>query len=349
MGTRCDFYLGRGPLAQYLGSIGHDAYVDAMAERFEGIQTQDAFNARLTEVFAEYGEIKAEHGWPWPWRDSHTTDTVVAFDGGQLWTNHYDGCWAPLADFENPTAQALLFPDMRAALEATPEGRLSMALRFGTNVVPGKDPMLSLLYAVTMLLAEATLHVFEKDGHLWALDVVWEHAPSRGELVSIAQALSGKAAQDFRTLWQQRKEASGEREWDLLTWLRDTRTLFAATPVGLALDEKQPVYFGQPVPASYLAQSESSSQLRYLRFEEPNRLREGMQLLDLMVARAPYAFSRAVLRALVRQGVIRSRDAETWAQEPQQVFGGVSLDHLASSAEGRRAARAHAARMTFED
>lgn len=84
MGTRADFYAGKGKDAEWLGSIAWDGY-----------ETSDEIDAAKTEV--EYRDAVAaflasrddatlpSQGWPWPWNNSGTTDCSYWFFDGQCW------------------------------------------------------------------------------------------------------------------------------------------------------------------------------------------------------------------------------------------------------------------------
>jgi hypothetical protein len=66
MGTRADFYVGRGESAEWLGSIAWDGYPDG---------------------------IDPEMGWPWPWDDSGTTDYAYAFEDGAVYASSFGHAW----------------------------------------------------------------------------------------------------------------------------------------------------------------------------------------------------------------------------------------------------------------
>lgn len=118
MGTRADFYLGRGADAQWLGSIAWDGYPaglnpSLLADKSEATYFLDfALHISTREDFTS-----PEEGWPWPWDNSHTTDYAYAFDAGQVWCCHYGYEWFK-ADEPQPAndrdVKKTVFPDMRA-------------------------------------------------------------------------------------------------------------------------------------------------------------------------------------------------------------------------------------------
>jgi hypothetical protein len=93
MGTRADFYVGRGPKAQWLGSVAYDGH----PENFKGIiyapkNEKEFEKAVLAELADRDDATLPKDGWPWPWRDSHLTDYTYAWDEGTVWiTAHVQG------------------------------------------------------------------------------------------------------------------------------------------------------------------------------------------------------------------------------------------------------------------
>ena len=107
MGTRADFYVGRGKGAEWLGSIAWDGYPTGIAGKKHGtsngdVTTSPILTATSEEVFR--AEVRAElasredgttpdRGWPWPWNTSHTTDYAYAFDGDRVWSSCFGHAW----------------------------------------------------------------------------------------------------------------------------------------------------------------------------------------------------------------------------------------------------------------
>src|ERR1044071_8308752 len=85
MGTRADFYVGRGPKAEWLGSIAWDGY-DISGFKIAQAKTAKTFRKRVAAFLISRDDVTLPSmGWPWPWEDSTLTDEVWAFDGGHLW------------------------------------------------------------------------------------------------------------------------------------------------------------------------------------------------------------------------------------------------------------------------
>jgi len=92
--TTHDFYVGRGPDADWIGSIHLDACACHGLDEIEQAGTADEFT-ELVSLFLhgaeveEVGEVTHRgREWPWPWPTSHGTDFTHASDGdcGAVWT-----------------------------------------------------------------------------------------------------------------------------------------------------------------------------------------------------------------------------------------------------------------------
>jgi hypothetical protein len=80
MGTRADYYVGIGPNAEWLGSTAWDGYPDGAPASVLGAQGEADFRARVTELLQGRDDATLpEQGWPWPWKDSRTTDYAYAW------------------------------------------------------------------------------------------------------------------------------------------------------------------------------------------------------------------------------------------------------------------------------
>ena len=118
MGTRADFYIGRGLDAEWLGSIAWDGYPSGIAESV--IESKDAEEFRASVKTFMTGRDDAttpEMGWPWPWGTSGTTDFAYAFDNGKVQASAFGGNWFDphQEDGEGERIggdEAAIFPDM---------------------------------------------------------------------------------------------------------------------------------------------------------------------------------------------------------------------------------------------
>lgn len=135
MGTRADFYVGRGESAEWLGSVAFDGYPDRRLPELE-CADEAGYRAAVAKILEADHATHPSDGWPWPWLDSHTTDYAYAFDGGDVWTSNFGYRWLTRAealdherdDDEEP--KRTVFPNMKDRQNVT-FGRRSGILIFG--------------------------------------------------------------------------------------------------------------------------------------------------------------------------------------------------------------------------
>ena len=129
MGTRADFYIGRGEDAEWLGSIAYDGYpegwgIDLLEHTVgSGEDYRVAVDALLTAVSkSKHGGHQRwpNQGWPWPWEDSGLTDYSYTFDPETsqiLYSRFGHEPWWPLEDYDNypreEEGKRLVFPNMK--------------------------------------------------------------------------------------------------------------------------------------------------------------------------------------------------------------------------------------------
>lgn len=126
MGTRADFYVGRGKGAEWLGSIAWDGYPDGDVADIFGATDEAGWRAAVAGMLAkrEDGTVPDE-GWPWPWNDSRTTDYAYTFDEGKVWFSCFGHPWhdakekAKDRDFDPCVGRKVPFPDMSARKAVT--------------------------------------------------------------------------------------------------------------------------------------------------------------------------------------------------------------------------------------
>lgn len=129
MGTRADFYVGRGPEAEWLGSIAWDGYPDGVFLADEApeylpidVANEDAWRLAVAEFLAQREDATLpEQGWPWPWDDSGTTDYAYALDDGVIYASGFGYGWFAVAegepededgDKDRSAGKTAVFPDM---------------------------------------------------------------------------------------------------------------------------------------------------------------------------------------------------------------------------------------------
>jgi hypothetical protein len=86
MGTRADFYIGKGATAEWLGSVAWDGYEWVQEDNpLVQAKTPDEFRAAVAVIAKEREDFTAPAlGWPWPWDDSNTTDYAYMLIDGEV-------------------------------------------------------------------------------------------------------------------------------------------------------------------------------------------------------------------------------------------------------------------------
>lgn len=102
MGTRADFYVGRGADAQWLGSIAWDGHPDGIDEAILAASDEAGFRAAVAAFLVTREDAtRPEQGWPWPWDSSHTTDFAYALDAGRVLASSFGHPWQPAGDYDS--------------------------------------------------------------------------------------------------------------------------------------------------------------------------------------------------------------------------------------------------------
>ncbi len=124
MGTRADFYVGRGKEAEWLGSIAWDGYPGGLeASHLLAATGEPHYRAEVEKLLArrDDGTLPAD-GWPWPWDDSGTTDYAYAFDDSKVWASGFGREWF-LATGDEPdpddVPETAIFPDVSTRKNVT--------------------------------------------------------------------------------------------------------------------------------------------------------------------------------------------------------------------------------------
>lgn len=135
MGTRADFYIGKGLAAEWIGSTAWDGYRDGIDEPILLAKTPDEFRAAVDVfLFSRDDATRPDQGWPWPWNDSATSDCSYWHFDGRTWDDH-GGSYAP-CDAPEPEStdglERIEFPDMSARKNVT-LGRRSGVIVFGSR------------------------------------------------------------------------------------------------------------------------------------------------------------------------------------------------------------------------
>jgi len=118
MGTRADFYLGRGERAEWLGSIAWDGYPPGLDDALSADMTHEQFMVAIGKLSERDDWTGPKDGWPWPWENSRTTDYAYALDDGKVWVSRFGWPWATWTEasseeFEwDRSGAKTAFPDM---------------------------------------------------------------------------------------------------------------------------------------------------------------------------------------------------------------------------------------------
>ena len=134
MGTRADFYVGRGESAEWLGSVAWDGYPGGFRKSLFTPTTETNWRRRIARELASRDDATTpDKGWPWPWEDSRTTDYAYAYDDGRIWASPFGSGWfdatKPQPDKETP--KDAIFPNMKARANVQLGGKRSGLLVFG--------------------------------------------------------------------------------------------------------------------------------------------------------------------------------------------------------------------------
>jgi len=111
MGTRADYYVGRGPKAEYLGSTAWDGYPEGIPDEIKTASGESQFKHAVDAFLKTRKDATfPKDGWPWPWDDSKTTDYAYAFENGKVLISQF-GKWN---DKKN-----ISFPNMKTRKKVT--------------------------------------------------------------------------------------------------------------------------------------------------------------------------------------------------------------------------------------
>jgi hypothetical protein len=134
VGTRADFYVGRGESAEWLGSIAFDGYPEGVDDTIRKAATERQYREAVEMFLASRDDATLPAmGWPWPWDNSRTTDYAYAFDGGTVYASCFGHGWFLAIQDETPEDDGpkVPFPDMSA------RRNLTLGRRSGLIVVCG--------------------------------------------------------------------------------------------------------------------------------------------------------------------------------------------------------------------
>lgn len=120
--TRADFYVGRGPNAEWIGSIAMDGYPGGIPRTVKRARSAVSFRRAVAALLAERDDATTpDMGWPWPWDDSGTTDYAYAYDEGRVWASGFGSPWFKPEgnEPEGTSGRKVPFPNMSARKAVT--------------------------------------------------------------------------------------------------------------------------------------------------------------------------------------------------------------------------------------
>ena len=119
MGSRADFYAGRGNEAEWLGSLAMDGSPDGIPNAVFVATTVESYRTAVFAVLEACDSASLpKHGCPWPWDDSRLTDFAYAFDNGEVYVSFFGSEWqvalavVNLDPDEWPQEETAVFPNM---------------------------------------------------------------------------------------------------------------------------------------------------------------------------------------------------------------------------------------------
>jgi hypothetical protein len=150
MGTRADFYIGRTPEAEWIGSVAWDGYPGGINEAILKATTEEEFRKAVESYFEPRDDVtRPLDGWPWPWETSSTTDYAYAFDTDKVFISNFGSPWHTTSqpypneddypnddDWERAAAeweaegQPTDFPNMGKGMSAAPGSKRSGVIVF---------------------------------------------------------------------------------------------------------------------------------------------------------------------------------------------------------------------------
>lgn len=142
MGTRADFYVGQGKQAEWLGSVAWDGHPENFVKSLGTAKTEKGFRKAVAGVLSGRDDATLpEHGWPWPWVDSRTTDYAYAWCSDHVQVSGFGYEWFKLGDPEpeiDDRPKTAVFPNMKSRQRVT-FGKRSGILLFGPEGIRSEN------------------------------------------------------------------------------------------------------------------------------------------------------------------------------------------------------------------
>ncbi len=134
MGTRADFYVGKGKRMEWLGSVAWDAYPSGIPKELRTSKSLAKYKEAVAHFLANRDDATLpKMGWPWPWDSSHTTDYAYTFSGGRVWASGFGARWFRATRKREFQTGKVWFPNMKGCK------RVTLGPRSGLMVITGKQ------------------------------------------------------------------------------------------------------------------------------------------------------------------------------------------------------------------
>lgn len=100
MGTRADFYVGKGKKAEYIGSCSMDGEPEFMPAGLMNARTEQEFRAAVANLPEWHRPWDIAFGWPWSWSNSYDTNYTYAFFDGEVFISFYGAEWLKASEHD---------------------------------------------------------------------------------------------------------------------------------------------------------------------------------------------------------------------------------------------------------
>jgi len=129
MGTRADFYILKDKKMIWIGSIAWDGYPEGIDSNILKTKNKEEFLTKVEEFLKDRDDSTyPKDGWPWPWKDSNTTDYAYIFRDNKVIASCFGSFFNPLKDIK--IKETVIFPDMTNKKNVT-YGKRSGLIIFG--------------------------------------------------------------------------------------------------------------------------------------------------------------------------------------------------------------------------
>jgi len=116
MGTKADFYVGRGLDAEWIGSIRSDGFPEAIDGDILDPEHEEGYRESVGNMLENREDSHdPNEGWPWGWESGTQTEYAYAFDSDKVWICRYGSPWVLADDYfnwEGDNSEEDMLPDV---------------------------------------------------------------------------------------------------------------------------------------------------------------------------------------------------------------------------------------------